>query len=192
MQVLFRGARLFNGIDAQCVEGVDVLVEDGMIREVSDRPLQSAEARVIDVGGRTLMPGLIDGHVHVYASDVNIQRLEAHGDAYRTAHAIRMLGHALDCGFTTVRDVGGGDHSLAQALAQKLVRGPRFFYSGRVLSMTGGHGDFRGAHEVSTACGCEAINSISRITDGVDGVIHAARDELRRGAHCIKIMASGG
>ena len=192
MQVLFRGARVFNGSDAQCAEGIDVLVEDGMIREVSDRPLQSTAAQVIEVRGRTLMPGLIDGHVHVYTSDLNLQRMEAQGDAYRTAHAIRMLGHALDCGFTTVRDVGGGDYSLGRALADKLVRGPRFFYSGRILSMTGGHGDLRAAHEASTACGCEAVNSVARIADGIDAVIHAARDELRRGAHCIKIMASGG
>lgn len=192
MQILFRGARVFDGIHSECAEGVDVLVQDGLIREVSDRPLQSTQAQVIEVRGRTLMPGLIDGHVHVYASDINVQRLEANGPAYRTAHAIRMLGHALDCGFTTVRDVGGGDHSLARALTEKLVRGPRFFYAGRVLSMTGGHGDFRAAHEESAACACEAVNSISRITDGMDSVIHAARDELRRGAHCIKIMASGG
>jgi imidazolonepropionase-like amidohydrolase len=192
MQTLFRNANLFNGIDAECTGGADVLVEDGLIREVSDRPLQSAAAQVIDVQGRTLMPGLIDAHVHVYASDVNVQRLEAHGEAYRTAHAIRMLGHALACGFTTVRDVGGGDYGLAQALAEGLVRGPRFLYAGRILSMTGGHGDFRPAHEAEGACACAAMNSICRVADGPDEVTHAARDELRRGAHCIKIVASGG
>ena len=192
MQTLFRNACLFNGLDAECADGIDVLVEDGLIREVSDRPLQSAAAQVIDVHGRTLMPGLIDAHVHVYASDVNVQRMEAHGEAYRAAHAIRMLGHALACGFTTVRDVGGGDFGLAQALAAGLVRGPRFLYAGRILSMTGGHGDFRGSHEAEAACACAAMNSICRVADGTDEVIHAARDELRRGAHCIKIMASGG
>jgi imidazolonepropionase-like amidohydrolase len=192
MQTLFHNSRVFNGIDAECPDGMDVLVEEGLIREVSDRPLQSAGAQVIDVRGRTLMPGLIDAHVHVYASDVSVQRLEAHGEAYRTAHAIRMLNHALQCGFTTVRDVGGGDFGLAQALADGLVHGPRFFYSGRILSMTGGHGDFRPAHETEVACGCGATHSLSRVADGIDEVIHAARDELRRGAHCIKITASGG
>ena len=81
MQTLFRNARVFNGIDAECSDGMNVLVDDGVIREVSDRPPQSAAAQVIDVRGRTLMPGLIDAHVHVYASDVSVQRLEAHGEA---------------------------------------------------------------------------------------------------------------
>ena len=90
------------------------------------------------------MPGLIDAHMHAYCSDV----IDAEGrgdrrEPYRTAHAVRMLGHALDCGFTTVRDIGGGDYSLARAIADGLVRAPRFFYAGKVLSMTGGHGDFR-------------------------------------------------
>jgi imidazolonepropionase-like amidohydrolase len=192
MQIIFRNARLFNGIDAECPDGIDVLVEDGLIREVSNHPVRSAAATVIDIGGRTLMPGLIDAHVHVYASDVNVQKVEAHGEAYRTAHAIRMLGHALQCGFTTVRDIGGGNFGLAQALADGLIRGPRFLYSGRILSMTGGHGDFRPAHEADAPCACGAVNSLARVADGVDEVIHAARDELRRGAHCIKIMASGG
>jgi imidazolonepropionase-like amidohydrolase len=171
---------------------MDVLVEDGLIREVTGRSLKSSSARVIDVQGRTLMPGLIDAHVHAYASDVSVQRLEAHGETYRAAHAARMLRHALDCGFTSVRDVGGGDFGLAQALADGLIRGPRFFYSGRALSMTGGHGDFRSAHDAEGPCACGAMSSVSRVADGVDEVIHAARDELRRGAHCIKIMASGG
>ncbi|HEY4366635.1 MAG TPA: amidohydrolase family protein [Steroidobacteraceae bacterium] len=191
-QTLFRNARVFNGSDAECPEGVDVLVEDGLIREVSDVPLQAAAATVIDAKGRTLMPGMIDAHVHAYACDVNVQRLEALGATYRAAHATRMLGHALDSGFTTVRDVGGGDYSLAQTLADGLIRGPRYFYSGRILSMTGGHGDFRPAHEADAVCGCRATNSLCRIADGVDEMIQAAREELRRGAHCIKITASGG
>jgi imidazolonepropionase-like amidohydrolase len=76
------------------------------------------------------MPGLIDAHLHAYCSDVSMQKIEAIGEPYRTAHAIRMLGHALDCGFTTVRDIGGGDYSLDRAIADGLVRAPRFFYAG--------------------------------------------------------------
>ena len=62
-------------------------------------------------------------------------RVEAAGQAYRTAHAVKMLGFQLDCGFTTVRDIGGGDYSLAKAIADGLIRAPRFFYAGKVLSM---------------------------------------------------------
>jgi imidazolonepropionase-like amidohydrolase len=192
-QTLFRNARLFDGFNSDCPEGMQVLVENGVIREISDRPIACAGAQVLDVGGRTLMPGLIDAHIHAYASDVSVQKVEGHGDAYRTAHAARMLGHALDCGFTTVRDVGGGDYSLSRALADGLIRGPRFFYAGRFLSMTGGHGDFRQMHEHDHSfCACGAFNALGVVVDGVDAVIRAAREELRRGAHCIKIMGSGG
>jgi len=172
---------------------MEVLVEDGTIREVSDRPIAMTVDRAIDIGGRTLMPGMIDAHIHAYASDVNVQRIADQGDAYRTAHAVRMLGHALDCGFTTVRDIGGGDYSLSLAINEGLIRAPRFYYAGRFLSMTGGHGDFRQAHvPEDCCCGCGAFNSLGRVADGVDNVIHGAREELRRGAHCLKIMGSGG
>lgn len=189
---LFTRARVFDGTRAECPEGMSVLVEDGTIRELSERPIKAAGARVIDVAGRTLMPGLIDAHMHAFASDVSVQKIEALGAAYRTAHAVRMLGHALDCGFTTVRDVGGGNHSLARAIADGLVRAPRFLYSGKVLSMTGGHGDFRQIEEEAALCACDVPGSISHVVDGVDACIRAAREELRQGAHCIKIMGSGG
>jgi imidazolonepropionase-like amidohydrolase len=166
-----------------------------LIQEVSAKPIAASDARVIDVGGRTVMPGLIDAHLHAYCSDVSMQKIEAIGEPYRTAHAVRMLGHALDCGFTTVRDIGGGDYSLAKAIAHGLVRAPRFFYAGRVLSMTGGHGDFRPLEQKTyqhELCSCGIVNWACRVADGVDACIQAARDELRQGAHCIKIMGSGG
>src|SRR5213596_860262 len=193
--ILFRNARLFDGHSADCPEGMSVLVEGDTIREVSAKAIHAAGARVLDVGGRTVMPGLIDAHLHAYCSDVSMQKIEAIGEPYRTAHAIRMLGHALDCGFTTVRDIGGGDYSLAKAIADGLMRAPRFFYAGRVLSMTGGHGDFRPLEQKShhhELCSCGIVNWACRVADGVDACLAAARDELRQGAHCIKIMGSGG
>ena len=191
--LLFTNARIFDGTEANCPEGMNVLVADGLIREVSDRPVKANGARVLDAGGRTLMPGLIDAHMHAFASDVSVQKIEALGPAYRTAHAVRMLGHALDSGFTTVRDVGGGNYSLARAIADGLVRAPRFFYAGKVLSMTGGHGDFRQIEEEPReGCACAAPNSIAHVADGVDACLRGAREELRQGAHCIKIMGSGG
>jgi len=171
-----------------------VLVEGDTIREVSKKAT-AKNARVIDVKGRTLMPGLIDAHLHAYASDVNVFRIEELGPAYRTAHGVRMLSHALDCGFTTVRDACGGDYSLAKAIADGLVRAPRYLYAGKALSMTGGHGDMRRLEETPTyqaLCGCGVVNSFARIADGVDECVRATRDELRQGAHCIKIMGSGG
>jgi imidazolonepropionase-like amidohydrolase len=193
--LLFKNARIFDGTSAECAEGMCLRVADGLIHEVSARTITDKEARVIDVAGRTLMPGLIDAHMHAYCSDVSMQKVEAMGEPYRTAHAVRMLGHALDCGFTTVRDIGGGDYSLAKAIADGLVRAPRFFYAGKVLSMTGGHGDFRPLEQKShhhELCSCGIVNWACRVADGVDACLQAARDELRQGAHCIKIMGSGG
>ena len=194
-KILIRNARVFDGESADCPEGMQVMIEQGLIVEVTPRPVDIADARVIDAGGRTLMPGLIDAHVHAYGSDVNAARIDQAGDPYRTAYAVRMLGFALDCGFTTVRDIGGGDFSLWRAIEDRLIRAPRFFYAGKVLSMTGGHGDLRQMserHHTSGYCSCGDYNTVAVIADGVDACIKAAREELRRGAHCIKIMASGG
>jgi imidazolonepropionase-like amidohydrolase len=193
--ILLRNARVFDGVNPDCPGGMEVLLEGGLIRDVSAKPLNVKDAQVIDVGGRTLMPGLIDAHIHAYGSDLNVQKIDLAGDPYRTAYAARMLGHALDCGFTTVRDVGGGDWSLWRAIEDRLIRAPRFLYVGKFISMTGGHGDFRqmGEHgHQHELCACGTSNAMSHIADGVAEVIKATREELRRGAHCIKIMCSGG
>lgn len=172
-----------------------MLVEDGLIREVSDHPIKADGAQRLDVAGKTLMPGLIDLHIHAYFSDLSAKLVDGRDAPYRTAHAVKKLGHALDCGFTTVRDIGGGDYPLAAALADGLIRGPRFFYAGKVLSMTGGHVDYRTPneqHHTHGYCSCGSMNWGGVVVDGVDACIKAAREELRRGAHCIKIVASGG
>ncbi|HSN32508.1 MAG TPA: amidohydrolase family protein [Ideonella sp.] len=196
-QLLFTNARLFDGTGPECPDGMSVRVADGRIQEVSAQRLSPGGARVVDVGGRTLMPGLIDAHVHAFGSDVVPQRIESLGEAYRTAHAVRMLGHALACGFTTVRDIGGGNYSLYRALADGLVQGPRYLYSGKILSMTGGHGDLRQLEDrprYAAACACDSplANTFAVLADGVDACLRAAREELRQGAHCLKIMGSGG
>jgi imidazolonepropionase-like amidohydrolase len=193
---IFENARVFDGVSADCAEGMSVFVEDGIVREISQGTLTASDPHRIDLGGRTLMPGLIDLHIHAYASSVDVRKAELAGSTYNAAHAVRMLGHALDCGFTTVRDIGGGDYSLSLALQEELIRGPRFFYAGKILSMTGGHGDFRhmnqGDHYNHNYCSCGSFNVIAHIADGVDECLKAVREELRRGAHCIKIMGSGG
>lgn len=193
--IVFKNARVFDGMNEECHEGMHVLVEGDRIREVSSTPIKSSDVQTIDVAGRTLMPGLIDAHIHAYASDVNLQKVDHSGAPYRTAHAIRMLRFALESGFTTVRDVGGGDWSLARAIDDGLLVAPRFLYAGKALSMTGGHGDFRepgdSEHEAGY-CSCGHSNTLCVVADGLDECIKAAREELRRGAHCIKIMGSGG
>lgn len=196
--LLFKNARVFDGVNADCAEGMFVRVMEGRIAEISAQPIAAGDAQVIDAAGGTLMPGLIDAHIHAFASDVSVAKIETLGEAYRTAHAVRMLSHALQCGFTTVRDVGGGNYSLYRALADGLINGPRYLYSGKALSMTGGHGDMRAIEErprYQALCGCGSgslFNTFSVIADGVPEVLKAVREELRQGAHCIKIMGSGG
>jgi imidazolonepropionase-like amidohydrolase len=194
--LLFANARVFDGASADCADGQWLRVADGLIQEIAARPLTPrAGERVIDVTGRTLMPGLIDAHVHAFASDVAVARIETHGEAYRTAHAVRMLGHALDCGFTTVRDIGGGNYSLHKAITDGLIRAPHYLYAGKILSMTGGHGDNRDVDErprYAPACACVEANAFSVMADGVDECLKQTREQLRQGAHCIKLMGSGG
>jgi len=96
-------------------------------------------------------------------------------------------------GFTTVRDAGGADFGLAMAVESGLIVGPRLFFSGKALSQTGGHGDFRRLTLEIDSCACASLAAeLAQIADGVPEVQKAARNELRRGAHQIKIMASGG
>ena len=194
-RIILENACIFDGVSEQCLEGMTVQIEDGVIREISDRPIRSSEPQRIDVAGKTLMPGLIDMHVHSYFSDLDPRVLNGRDAPYRTAYAIKKLGHALDSGFTTVRDIGGGDYPLAAAIEDGLIRAPRFFYAGKILSMTGGHVDYRTPnekHHTHGYCSCASMNWAGVIADGVDECIKATREELRRGAHCIKIVASGG
>ena len=157
-----------------------------------DRPLHSDAAVTIDLQGRTLMPGLIDAHVHVIAVDSVLSRLAETPLTLVTMQAGRVLEGMLSRGFTTVRDAGGADGGLAEAVEQGLVRGPRLFPSGQALSQTGGHGDLRPRTRSVVACACcEYGAGLARIADGVDECRRAARDELRKGSTQIKIMASG-
>ena len=191
---LFRGGLVFDGTGAETREGLEVLVEGARIKEVSDRPIQASDARVVELGGRCLMPGLIDAHFHAVAVDANLASLDAMPKSLLYQHARGLLEGALQRGFTTVRDAGGADHGLAMAVERGLIAGPRLFFSGKALSQTGGHGDFRpleGAGLGGCLC-CQGSLTMTRIADGVAAVREAARDELRRGATQIKIMASGG
>ena len=187
----FLNARIFDGVHGEYRDESVVVVEGDRIVAVERTPDQSIDGNVVDVRGKTLMPGLIDAHCHILGSSLKVTDIETHPMTYVASYGSKMLGHALDCGFTTVRDVAGGDAGIARAVADRLIRGPRVFFAGRALSMTGGHGDFRDPFSDLGACGCSE-GRIAIVVDGEDAVRAAAREELRRGAHCIKIMLSGG
>ncbi len=191
--IIFANCSILDGTTKERRADHHVLVEGPRIREVSDRPIAGAAADVIDLKGRTLMPGLIDAHVHVLAVDAALARLSDRPVTLLTLQAAKVLEGMLQRGFTTVRDAAGADGGLAEAVEEGLVRGPRIFPSGMALSQTGGHGDTRPRTQSIVTCACcEGGINISRIADGVAECRRAARDELRKGATQIKILASGG
>jgi imidazolonepropionase-like amidohydrolase len=190
-QTVLENALLFNGLSDTLVQGAHVLIEGDRIREVSDRPLHSTSARRIDLRGQFLMPGLIDAHFHAYGVSPDVSQFEAMPLSLLAHHAGRILRGALMRGYTTVRDAAGADYGLWRAVELGLIEGPRLFFAGKSLSQTGGHGDFRLAERVQL-CPCGYSGALSVVVDGDDEVRKATREELRTGAHQIKIHVSGG
>ncbi len=192
-RIAFRNCALLDVDAGELRPGHGVLVEDERIVEVVEGDPPTSGAQVFDLGGRTLMPGLIDAHVHVTITSLDLAALQ-HRPASLVAQEARVvLEDMLQRGFTSVRDAGGADWGLARAVEVGLIRGPRLFFSGRALSQTGGHGDFRPRNDESALCACQIHSTgFSHVADGVPAVRKAAREELKRGATQIKIMASGG
>jgi imidazolonepropionase-like amidohydrolase len=170
----------------------EVLIEGNRIASVSKTPLAREGARVIDVGGRTLMPGLIDAHAHITGLSLSPKNSNYSAQQIADAAAHYLKASLMD-GFTSLREAGGADHTVARLLNEGNLIGPRLFYSGRALTQTGGGADFRTPDEVTDPCGQPGPFSVmSVIADGIDQVRRAAREELRRGASQIKVFASGG
>lgn len=169
----------------------DLEIRDGRFTDVDAGAGAASGVREIDAAGAYVLPGLIDCHVHVTAHTADLTALGNESPNYVAMHTARLMGDMLDRGFTTVRDVAGADYGLHDAQAEGLLRGPRLFFGGKALSQTGGHADPRGRGEsyVDSAATC---SHIGRVVDGVDAVRAAARDELRKGARHLKIMAGGG
>lgn len=169
---------------------VDVAVGDEQLKEVPP------DAQRFDLGGKYLCPGLIDAHVHISAvpGDLNLKDTMATPDDLVKFRMVYVCRDMLYRGFTTVRDCGGAPSALRDACAEWLIPGPRLHVAGHALSQTGGHGDFRSAHDHRTDTGCAAgfVNGLGRVADGVPQCLRAARDEIRRGADFLKIMCGGG
>ena len=195
-QLLFRNFQLLEPEVGALRGGHELLVEGDTVREVSDKPIKSAGAAVIDCGGRTLMPGLIDSHVHVMLSEVNIRFLEAVPLTLMTARAARLMLAMLNRGFTTVRDTGGADWGIKTAVETGNIVGPRIYIAGQSIGPTGGHSDSRRrTNRFGSSNECVCCNGLqfkSAIADGVDEVRKSAREQMRQGADHVKIMMSGG
>jgi len=193
-----RGCRLYNGKwlhlgQDGCLKAEDFMFEpdDPVLAPVTNLLRECDE---IDCQGMTVMPGMIDSHVHVTASSADLRKPAFMTPSLLYARSVPILEGMLMRGFTTVRDCGGADHGLAEAVEEGTLKGPRIIHCGKALSQTGGHGDFRAAAENQLPFGsCRCCNfTIGRVCDGITACREAVRDEVRKGASHIKIMASGG
>jgi imidazolonepropionase-like amidohydrolase len=191
-RILLRNASLLLDGFAELQPSSDVLVEGERIVAVGAKPGSYGDAKVIDVGGRTLMPGLIDAHAHITGLSLSPRNTSYPASEVAVAAANYLHSSLMD-GFTSIREAGGADHGIARLLVEGKIDGPRLFYSGRALTQTGGGADFRTPDEVNDLCGEPGPFSVmSVIADGVDNVRKAAREELRRGASQLKVFVSGG
>jgi imidazolonepropionase-like amidohydrolase len=190
--ILFKNASLvladFTALRMDC----HVVVRGNQIATVSSKPMDSENAMVVDVAGKTLMPGLIDAHAHITGLNLSPRNISYPLSEITLACATYLKSSLLD-GFTSIREAGGADHSIARLLAEEKIVGPRLFYSGQALTQTGGGADFRTPNELIDPCGhVSPFSVMSVIADGIDQVRKAAREELRKGATQIKLFASGG
>lgn len=196
---LLTNLRLLDPEAGRLVAGRSVLVREDRFAAVGAEADMPAEVPRVDLGGRVLMPGLIDCHVHILSIKTKwaCNPLQHMLPSFVNAAATQKLKAILARGFTTVRDAAGADMGHREAVENGLVLGPRLFVSGRGISQTGGHGDFRTRVDHAFPCSCMHLmggltGGIARIADGVDEVRRAVRDEVRLGADQIKIFASGG
>ncbi len=197
-QVLFTNVNIFDGKTDKLAIGQDVLVEENLIKQIGKGLEANEGATIIDGKGRTLMPGLIDGHAHVMLNG-SYSQIETNMDLTDLAYrATRVMERFLMDGFTAVRDMGGPAFGLQRNIDAGFVLGPRLYPSGAFISQTSGHGDFRDRADggFSAALPGDVSNfqrfGIGTVADGVPAVLAATRLNLRNGATQIKIMAGGG
>jgi len=187
MDLVVANATILSGADEPLE--ADIEIRNGRIVAIQPGLALHAKSEVLHAAGRTVIPGLIDAHFHAYAVALYDDEIERLPLSYVALKARQRLERALHRGFTTVRDVAGGDPGLAEAIRQGLVQAPRYLYTGPGLSQTGGHGDPRDVlHEDGRPLG----GTMTQVVDGPDALRRVSRELFRRGAHAIKLMTSGG
>ncbi len=194
-RVLFENVDVFDSRNAALIEGAHVLVEGNLVSEVSKEPIEPNGALVFDGEGRTLIPGLIDGHNHITLVENPFSLAYNLHWGYTGALVTREAERMLMRGFTTLRDAGGPCYGIAKAIDEGLVPGPRIFCSGHFIGQTSGHFDFRLYNEVHhRQRGDRSLfeTQWSFIADGVSEVRAMTREALRLGATQIKLSLGGG
>lgn len=198
-QTIIINVKIFDGTHEKLITGKDVLIENNLIKKIGSK-LTAEGATVIDGGGRTLMPGMIDAHVHLWAVHHEME-LRNHYDAYFIGASQAFLGQqTLMRGFTTVRDTGGPAIGLKKSIDEGWQWGPRIYASGPMISQTSGHGDMRNITDPHPNIGTGSNhyfdssnpNAFVMIADGRAEVLRAVREVIKQGNHQIKIMAGGG
>ena len=183
---------IFDGVSPDLKENHHVAIEGGKIKEISHRDIILPGATQISGKGKTLMPGLIDAHYHACLVSVPGYDLRTMPPSLLYPAASKLLEASLRRGFTTVRDAGGADFGLAEAVKSGLIAGPTIYFSGRPLTQTGGHGEMR-PKVLDEPCLCSSHHAhMVVVVDGEDAIRKAVREEFRKGAHQIKIMLNGG
>lgn len=175
-------------LGAQVWDGEGFILRDVHITDGTVTDTAAPGADTLDGSGGWLLPGFIDAHFHAYATSMDGLENERGPLSYAAINGTHRLAKALRRGFTSVRDVAGGDIGLQHAIAQGLFDSPRYLFTGPALSQTGGHGDPRSEHVDI----CFSHGHMCEVVDGVDALRVAVRNRLRTGAHAIKIMTSGG
>jgi len=193
--VLFQNVRIFDGKNGALSPPSNVLVRDNRIEKISAATI-TADAQVINGGGRVLMPGLIDAHWHAMLVRPTPASALANDVGYTNLLAAAEATSTLMRGFTTVRDMGGPAFALKRAIDEGLVAGPRIYPSGAIIMITSGHGDFRQLSDLPRTIGgmlsrMEKIGG-SMVADSPDEVRVRAREQLMQGATQVKLTAGGG
>ena len=193
--ILFTNVNVFDGVNADLIRNANVVVTDNLITAVSTEPLAIAGGTVIDGGGRTLMPGLIDAHVHL-SLNMNFMVMYNQLPDYVAARTLAEARNTLMRGFTSVRDTGGQVLGAKKAIDEGYFAGPRIWASGAGISMTAGHADLRPPTQRPRQLGGPAwtegeYNGGTVIADGVPEVLSAARLQMRQGAAFLKMFTSG-
>lgn len=190
--MLLKNARIVDGVESEPSDPMGIVIEDGVIREVGPDATAKTD-EVLDLGGLTVMPGLIDCHVHVIATTANLGLNAGLPSSLIAARSSVLMRNMVMRGFTTVRDLGGADRGLQLAVEEGSFVGPRLVICGKALSQTGGHTDYRGPYD-SRDVGwyAQSLGSMGRICDGIADVQRAVRDEIKNGAQFVKAMADGG
>ena len=192
-QVLFTNVNVFDGHAEELAMGMNVLVENNLIKRVSEEPISAQGATVIDGGGRTLTPGFIDNHVHFALPGPTIPAHETQKTWEDMAvNAVTMAEMYLMQGFTTVRDAGGQNAGFQRAINAGLIKGPRIYPSAAFIGPRGGHSDFQPFTGQPGNEGQMGYLNMGREADGVDAILKAARNNFRMGASQLKVMQSGG